>query len=128
MTRKRRRSRKKGVSRKTYRGKYVKRGSTRDMKNPAYAKFRKDVRDRDGNACKWPGCGSRSRLEVHHIRTWSAYPSMRFDICNGITLCNKCHKKVTGSEDVFADFFIKILEWNMIEKIKKMDKKKDEDE
>jgi hypothetical protein len=39
-----------------------------------------------------------------------------------------CHKKVTGSEDVFADFFIKILEWNMIEKIKKMDKKKKKDE
>lgn len=97
------------------------------MKNPAYAKFRHDVRERDGGVCQWPGCKESKRLEVHHIRTWSAYPSMRFDISNGITLCKKCHKKVTGSEDTFADFFIKILEWNMIQKIKELDEKnKDE--
>lgn len=46
---------------------------------------------------------------------------MRFDICNGITLCKKCHKKVTGKEEDFADFFIKLLEWGMINKLKKLD-------
>jgi hypothetical protein len=32
-------------------------------------------------------------LEAHHIKSWRNYPSMRFSVENGITLCkNPCHR------------------------------------
>ena len=39
----------------------------RDYSNPAYAQFRKEVKDRDGRKCQWPGCSTKKKLEVHHI-------------------------------------------------------------
>jgi 5-methylcytosine-specific restriction endonuclease McrA len=33
------------------------------------------------------------RLEAHHIKSWSKYPSMRYELTNGVTLCKECHKK-----------------------------------
>lgn len=36
-------------------------------------------------------CGSKEKLEAHHIIGWSEYPQGRIDIKNGICLCLKCH-------------------------------------
>jgi hypothetical protein len=32
-----------------------------------------------------------TRLEAHHVESWSTCRERRFDISNGITLCRKCH-------------------------------------
>jgi len=95
------------------------------MKSPAYAKFRKEVKTRDDNKCQWPSCGSTKTLEIHHIRKWSAFPSLRFDVSNGITLCKHCHKRITGHEEIYSEFFIKLVEWQTLKKLKKPD---DQDE
>ena len=50
--------------------------------------------------------GGAGRLEAHHIRPWISYPDLRFDVANGITLCDICHRGVKGKEDLFADKFI----------------------
>ena len=94
---------------------------SRDMKSPAYAKFRKEVKKRDDNKCQWPSCGSTKTLEIHHIRKWSAFPSLRFDVSNGITLCKTCHKRITGHEEIYSEFFIKLVEWQTLKKLKKPD-------
>lgn len=99
--------------------------SSRNMSDPAYAKFRKEVRRRDGNKCQWPSCGSKKNLQVHHIRKWSDFPSLRFDVLNGITLCKRCHQIVTGNEEIYSEFLIKLIEHQALRKLKE---KKKEDE
>jgi 5-methylcytosine-specific restriction endonuclease McrA len=109
---------------KKRRGTYRRSGSfhsSRDYKDPAYAGFRKSVRKRDGNKCQFPGCGSKTRLEVHHIKKWTSHPSMRFDVTNGITLCKSCHQRTKGSEEVYEPMFYKILEWEALKRLKKKD-------
>jgi len=97
----------------------------RNWKDPAYKNWSRAVRERDNFQCQWPGCGNSGRLEVHHIKTWGSYPGLRYDISNGITLCKKCHNDIKGKERDFEQFFIKVLEWQMLDKIKKYGGKDD---
>lgn len=52
--------------------------------------WRKAVKERDGYKCIW--CGSEENLEADHIKPFSYYPELRFDLNNGRTLCRDCHK------------------------------------
>jgi 5-methylcytosine-specific restriction endonuclease McrA len=98
------------------------RSSSRNYDDAAYAEFRKAVRKRDGNKCRYPGCNSTKYLHVHHIKKWASHPSMRYDTTNGITLCKKCHDVTHGNEEVYEAFFYKILEWDAIQRLNKRDK------
>jgi 5-methylcytosine-specific restriction endonuclease McrA len=98
--------------------------NSRDYKSPEYSKWRKDIKERDNYTCQMPGCLSRTQIQVHHIKTWANYPGLRFVTANGITLCRKCHDSIKGKEADYESFFLKILEWQMLEKIKKYNKRK----
>jgi 5-methylcytosine-specific restriction endonuclease McrA len=50
----------------------------------------KTVINRDG---KCMHCNSLNRLVAHHIKSWKSCPKLRFDLNNGLTLCNSCHAK-----------------------------------
>lgn len=80
----------------------------RSYNDKNYQNFRRAVRNRDG-CCKWPLCGSKRKLQVHHILTWAKFPLLRYDINNGITLCKKHHKIVTGKELHFAVMLIGLI-------------------
>lgn len=55
--------------------------------------WRKAVFLRDDFTCQY--CFERGCvLHAHHIRTWKAYPELRYEVSNGLTLCRECHYKV----------------------------------
>ena len=126
MAKRKRTSRKPYNKRKFYKPRKRVYRNSRDYLSPEYSKWRKDIKDRDSHRCQWPGCLSSKHIQVHHIKTWAQYPGLRFVNANGITLCRKCHDSIKGKEADYEAFFLKILEWQMIEKIKKFNKKKEE--
>ena len=61
-----------------------------------YRDWRKGVFDRDLYTCQC--CGYRNgiglkvvELNAHHIKNWKDNKDLRYDVNNGITLCEKCH-------------------------------------
>jgi predicted restriction endonuclease len=77
--------------------------------NLQYDEWRKNVKERDGYKCQFPGCKDKKRLEAHHILPWSEYPTLRYNIQNGITLCRRHHNMVKGREHQFIKIFQDIL-------------------
>lgn len=82
----------------------------RNYNDEAYAKFRKEVLNRDNRKCQMPGCKSKYQLQVHHIRTWANASSLRYEPDNGITLCRKCHKSITNKENYYEKLFREIID------------------
>ena len=56
-----------------------------------FVKWRNDVFSRDDYTCQI--CGKKGGvLNAHHIKKFSEYPSLRFVVKNGVTVCKDCHK------------------------------------
>ena len=69
---------------------------------PEYKQWLRSVFKRDNYTCQCcgarDGCGHTVHLRGHHIKSFALYENERFDIDNGITLCDKCHDvKFDGS-------------------------------
>lgn len=89
----------------------------RNILDPAYIKWRDTVYTRDKYRCRW--CNRKSKIiNAHHIRRWADFPSLRFMVSNGITLCKKCHEKVKNKEDQYAQFFFSLLSQALLKHIK----------
>lgn len=60
-----------------------------------YKKWRKSVMERDRYSCVKCGYRSHKRrdIRVDHIKPFSLYPELRFDVSNGRVLCIECDKK-----------------------------------
>lgn len=56
-----------------------------------YKNWRKAVFERDGYTCQ--GCGDQNYITAHHIKGFAKHPELRYDVSNGLTLCEKCHAK-----------------------------------
>ena len=88
------------------------RGSTK------YKEWRKKVFKRDNYTCQNSNCefchNKRGGNKIaHHIKSFSKYTKLRFDIDNGISLCEKFHEKIKDNEEKYIKTF-----QNKIENIK----------
>lgn len=55
-----------------------------------YKLWRSKVYARDNWTCQT--CGKRGcYLEAHHIKGWTNYPQLRYEVKNGVALCKNCH-------------------------------------
>lgn len=68
--------------------------TNRDYRHSSeYKEWRQKVFVRDNFTCQI--CNQvGGTLNAHHIKTFKKYPKLRFDVNNGITLCESCHKKL----------------------------------
>jgi hypothetical protein len=81
----------------------------RNYNDPIYKKWRLQVYTRDNWKCQWPYCDQSKKLNAHHILKWADNPGLRYLVSNGITLCHKHHKMITGLESIYSSIFLKIL-------------------
>lgn len=55
-----------------------------------YKDWRKAVYERDEHTCQI--CGRRGgKLHAHHLNSFTAFPGLRYDPTNGVTLCSEHH-------------------------------------
>lgn len=74
-----------------------------------HVKWRLEVLKRDGFKCQECGLiGTRTNLQVHHIVPVRDPNCILFDVENGITLCQPCHKKTFYKEYDFKDKYLLI--------------------
>ena len=57
-----------------------------------YVRWYKKVFIRDNYTCKHCGKRGKGNLNAHHLESYSDNEELRYNIDNGITLCEKCHK------------------------------------
>ncbi len=57
-----------------------------------YAQWRRVVLKRDGNICR--NCSKPNSRHAHHVKPFKEYPESMFNLENGLTMCNECHKKI----------------------------------
>ena len=69
----------------------------RNRQTKEYKNWRENVFKRDNYTCK--KCGKRGvEIQAHHVKPWALYPALRYEVNNGITLCNECHKEIHKKE------------------------------
>jgi hypothetical protein len=75
----------------------------------AYHYWRKGVRIRDSFKCRLESDECFGRFEVHHILKWSDHPDLRYDINNGISLCQFHHPTAMDEEKRLIPLFQELV-------------------
>lgn len=60
---------------------------------PGYKAWRTSVYVRDHFTCVACGDAKGGNLVAHHKNSWDKHPLERFDVSNGVALCESCHKQ-----------------------------------
>jgi len=76
-------------------------------KSIPYKDWRNKVFKRDNYTCQI--CKLRGgRLDAHHIKLLSKYPSLALHVGNGITLCRECHRSIGMHEAEYESAFFAV--------------------
>ena len=88
------------------RSKLVKRQERNDS---AYYAWRMEVWKRDNYKCKMLNTDCSGKIVAHHILGWSAFPELRYEVNNGITLCHFHHLRKRNDEMKLSPFFQELV-------------------
>lgn len=70
--------------------------NNKERTSKKYVEWRNSVMRRDKFTCQL--CGQVGRdLQAHHKKEWSLHIELRYDLNNGVTLCQTCHKEKAHS-------------------------------
>lgn len=69
-----------------------------ERNDPAYVHWAREIKRRDKNICQLNSKECSGSKVVHHILPWSNYPDQRYEITNGIVLCQFHHPKTRVEE------------------------------
>lgn len=67
-------------------------------KEPKYKEWRTKVFTRDDWKCKLKNKKCKGQLQAHHIKRWAEYPELRYEVNNGIALCQAHHPRKRAKE------------------------------
>jgi len=60
------------------------------FQDPEHIRWAKAVKARDKFTCRV--CGAKNiYLNSHHKNSWDMFEDQRFDVSNGVCLCDRCH-------------------------------------
>ncbi|MDO8658165.1 MAG: HNH endonuclease [Candidatus Levybacteria bacterium] len=100
--------------------------SFKERNNPQLKEWTRKVFQRDNYTCS--NCGARNGqgirvvLAAHHIKRWSKYKELRYELSNGLTLCEPCHAKTDnykGKGTIRSDIHKSITQYSLLnEKIR----------
>lgn len=77
----------------------------------ANVQWRKAVYDRDNYTCQVCGDSRGGNLVAHHLDSYADFPEERFNVENGITLCEDCHKRFHHEYTYYHSTREKFEEW-----------------
>ena len=72
-------------------------------------RFKKEVKRRDNDKCRINNKDCEGKVVVHHILNWKDYPKLRYDVNNGITLCQAHHPRKRKDEAKLSPYFQELV-------------------
>jgi len=76
-----------------------------ERNDPAYHQWVRKIKLRDKQTCWINDEYCNGYNIVHHIFPWRKYPKLRYELTNGITLCQAHHPKERVKEKLFKKLF-----------------------
>ena len=70
----------------------------RDRGGSLHREWSKEVKKIDGWKCRIANHECSGIIVAHHILSWRAYPELRYEVNNGITLCHLHHPRKRNDE------------------------------
>jgi len=91
--------------------KYAYRGVGRkdERNDPAYQSWSRGVKVRDNWTCQFKNEKCFGHMVAHHILSWKDHPEERYNLNNGITLCEFHHPRRRADEKTLAPVFQKLV-------------------
>jgi hypothetical protein len=80
-----------------------------ERNDPTYQEWRLNVWKRDNFKCKINNEDCNGKIIAHHILSWRKYPELRYNINNGITLCQAHHPRKRAKEKRLIPMFQELV-------------------
>jgi len=81
-----------------------------ERNDPKYHYWSRSVKNRDSWKCRISNKDCFGKVIAHHILSWSDFPELRYNINNGITLCQFHHPRKRVEEQKLIPFFQGMVE------------------